>query len=393
MTPPRGASFQLAILHHEGFDFSPLGVMRMKKQFGKFLLPALALGMLVFAVLHVVHAQQSPSKPPPPIEPARSPFGKTVAGAGIVEAESENISIGSPLPGVVLEVFVPVEKVGQVVKKGDPLFQVDDRQLKAQLATNEANLAAARAQVEKLKAQPRAEELPSSKAKWDAAKANYEMLRDQYERDLRLYPSGAVSQEDYRIKKMSLEVANQQALQAEADYKLLVAGAWKYDLDIAEAAVKQAEAQLGQTRTDLDRSLVRAPVDGKVLQVNVRPGEYVGTPPSQALVVLGSVASMHVRVDIDEHDIPRAYRYFNQKAPAHASPRGDPSMSFPLTFVRVEPYVVPKKSLTGDNTERVDTRVLQVIYRVEHDEPALFVGMQLDVFLDGNNVTSSPDSQ
>ena len=126
------------------------------------------------------------------------------------------------------------------------------------------------------------------------------------------------------------------------------------------------------------------PVAGKVLQVNVRPGEYVGAPPSQALIMLGSCAKVHVRVDIDEHDIPRAYRLFQSGISAYASPRGDPSQRIPLAFVRVEPYVVAKKSLTGDNTERVDTRVLQVIYRVSRDEPSLFVGMQVDVFLNAD---------
>ncbi len=119
-----------------------------------------------------------------------------------------------------------------------------------------------------------------------------------------------------------------------------------------------------------------------MLQVNVRPGEYVGTPPSQALVVLGSVHNLNVRVDIDENDIPRAYSYFKAGVKAYASPRGDPTKKFPLRFERVEPYVIPKKSLTGDNTERVNTRVLQVIYQVDRDEPGLFVGMQVDVFLD-----------
>jgi hypothetical protein len=123
-------------------------------------------------------------------------------------------------------------------------------------------------------------------------------------------------------------------------------------------------------------------VDGQVLQVNVRPGEFVGAPPSQPLVVLGSVDRLHVRVDIDEHDIPRAYPSFQTAIPAFASPRGDPSLKIPLTFVRVEPYVIPKKSLTGDNTERVDTRVLQAIYQVDRAEPVLFVGMQVDVFLE-----------
>jgi hypothetical protein len=130
--------------------------------------------------------------------------------------------------------------------------------------------------------------------------------------------------------------------------------------------------------------------DLKILQVNVREGEFVGAPPSQPLVVLGSVALMHVRVDIDEHYIPRAYKYFRPEVIARASPRGDPSIKIPLQFVRVEPYVIPKKSLTGDNTERVDTRVLQVIYAVTEDCPVLYVGMQLDVFLDGEERITPP---
>src|SRR6476659_8107989 len=104
----------------------------MRGWVGKLFLPAVAVGMLAFAVLHVVKAQQEPPNPPPPVEPARSPFGKTVAGAGIVEAETGNIAVGSPLPGVVLEVYVPVERGGQRVTKGDPLFRVDDRPLRAQ---------------------------------------------------------------------------------------------------------------------------------------------------------------------------------------------------------------------------------------------------------------------
>ena len=68
-----------------------------------------------------------------------------------------------------------------------------------------------------------------------------------------------------------------------------------------------------------------------------------------------------MRVDVDENDIPR----FRPATPAVARLRGDPRREYRLRFVRVEPYVVPKKSLTGDSTERVDTRVLQVIYALE----------------------------
>jgi len=86
-----------------------------------------------------------------------------------------------------------------------------------------------------------------------------------------------------------------------------------------------------------------------------------------------------VRVDIDEFDIAR----FDSKAQASAVPRGSLQERYPLKFVRVEPFVVPKKSLTGDNTERVDTRVLQVIYECDPaGRPPLFVGQQLEVFIE-----------
>jgi hypothetical protein len=128
-------------------------------------------------------------------------------------------------------------------------------------------------------------------------------------------------------------------------------------------------------------------VDGVVLQVNVRPGEFVGANPGQALVMLGAVTDrVNVRVDIDEHDIPR----FKPGAPAVASLRGAPDKKYPLTFVRVEPYVIPKKSLTGDNTERVDTRVLQVLYSLKRADRPIYVGQQLDVFIDVG--APAPDS-
>jgi hypothetical protein len=56
--------------------------------------------------------------------------------------------------------------------------------------------------------------------------------------------------------------------------------------------------------------------------------------------------------------------------------------------VRFEPFIVPKQSLTGDSTERVDTRVLQVIYRVEPDRAPLFIGQQLDIISTGSQFWS-----
>jgi hypothetical protein len=81
-------------------------------------------------------------------------------------------------------------------------------------------------------------------------------------------------------------------------------------------------------------------------------------------------------VDVDERDLPR----FRPGANAVAYPRGETSQQLRLLFVRVEPLAIPKKALTGDNTERVDTRVLQVIYAIEPSRE-VYVGQQVDVFI------------
>ena len=349
----------------------------MKSTFSKLVLPIVALAMLMFGVFHILKAQQTLPKPPPPAPPARSPFGDTIAGAGIVEARTENIAIGSALPGVVLEVFVPVDEVGKEVKAGEALFRVDDRQLRAQLAVQQANLMSAKAQLTKLEQMPRPEEIPAAQARVQAAEANALRLLDQSQRAQKLLASRAIGAEEHNVLQRQYEEAVHQREQAAADLKLLTAGAWEPDKVIARAAILQAEAQISQTQTEIERALVRAPVAGRVLQVNVRPGEYVGTAPGQALVVLGDIGSLRVRVDIDEADIPRVRAGMS----ASAFARGGSREEVPLQFVRVEPMVTAKRSLTGDNTERVDTRVLKLIFEVAGTNQTLYVGQQLDVFL------------
>jgi multidrug efflux pump subunit AcrA (membrane-fusion protein) len=341
----------------------------------KVLLPIVALVALGFAFRHVVVADQEPPKLPPPVEPARSPFANSVAGAGVVEPLTENIAVGSPLPGVVVEVFV---RVGDEVTAGQKLFRLDDRQLRAERIARQAALESARASLVKLRAMPRPEEVPIDEAKLREAKAGLVDAREQLARADRGLKTNVVSEDDFFRRKNAVAQAEAQVARADAELKLLRDGAWKPDVAVADSQVTMAEAQLQQTETELDRLIVRAPVRARVLQKNVRDGEYVGVPPGQALMVLGDVSTMHVRMDVDETDIGR----FRPELPGKAITRGANKRELPLRFVRVEPYVVPKKSLTGVGSERVDTRVLQVIYAVDGTDPGLFVGQQVDVYLD-----------
>jgi multidrug resistance efflux pump len=333
------------------------------------------MGLLGF--YHVRQRSQSLSPVPPPEPPARVPFELAVAGSGVVESQTENIAIGAALPGLVLEVFVPSDKVGTRVRAGAPLFRIDDRHLRASLAVAEAKLNLATSRLKRLLKQPRPEELPPSLAKVRAATANAARLRDEYLRAKRLISRAAVSQEEFVSRQLTFEQALHQQVQAQAEYDLLKAGAWKPDLEVAEATVKEAQADVEQLKTEISRALVVAPIDGVVLQVDIRPGERITDLNSKPLMVLGEIRTIHVRIDVDERDIPR----YRPGAPAKAYPRGDPSRELKLSFVRIEPFVIPKKTLTGENSERVDTRVLQLIYAIDSGRAQVFVGQQLDVFI------------
>lgn len=342
----------------------------------QFALPVVALSLLAFAGWYVWSTRRVPRNPPPPIQPARSPFPDAVAASGVVEAQTENIAVGSATPGVVVQVHVTV---GDEVAAGTPLFRLDDRDLLAERAVRRAALATAKSELTRLEAEPRKEKVPVLVAQVNEARAAVARETDALRRTEETFARKVTTEQELIARREALAAAQAALEKTQADLDLLNAGSWEYDRDIARAGVGRAEAEVAKIETELDRLVVRALVAGRVLQVNVRPGEFVGAPPGQPLVILGNIERLHVRVDIDEFDIPR----FAETARASAVPRGSLQERYPLEFVRVEPFVVPKKSLTGDTTERVDTRVLQVIYSCDPaGRPPLFVGQQVEVYLE-----------
>jgi multidrug efflux pump subunit AcrA (membrane-fusion protein) len=132
-------------------------------------------------------------------------------------------------------------------------------------------------------------------------------------------------------------------------------------------------------QTDLERLIVRAPVDGQVLQLNIHPGEFAQTGVlATPLILFGRVSPLWLLVDVDEEDAWRV----KAGAPALAFLRGNKDMKVPLQFVRFQPDVIAKTSLTGDTTERVDTRVLDVVYSFDRGDLPIYVGQLMDVFIE-----------
>jgi multidrug efflux pump subunit AcrA (membrane-fusion protein) len=348
--------------------------------FHKYILPVLSVFGLAFAILYVEKNRTATTPSQSPVSQPRRPSKTVLAGSGIVEPRTQNISVGSPVPGIVVWV-IDTERLDTPVAVGEVLFRLDDLQRRAELAVSKVALESARRQLERLKQMPREEEVEPLLARVAEAKVRVADEEDQLGRAQRLYKTRALSLEEYRHRLFAYETAKQQQRKAEADLQLVKRGAWSADLAVSQLAVQQAEAQVKQVETELERLDVKALVAGRLLQINIRPGEFASSVPGQNHVILGDVDNLHVRVDIDEDDAPQ----FRPDAPATAYLRSQEQYAYPLEFVRVEPYIVPKKSMTRENTERVDTRVLQIIYKLKNaPDPRhrVYVGQQMDVFLD-----------
>jgi multidrug resistance efflux pump len=344
-------------------------------KFGIPLIAAVALGFGMATLTHLTPKEQlSSALHAPPLTTLGS---STISGLGEVQMAGEPIAIATPMTGIVAVVHV---LPGQTVAKGEPLFALDDRALRAELVHRLASLETAQAKLAKLKAGTRPEDLPPARARVAAATATWKRHEDAWQRAKLLGGQQALSEEEVATRMYWHDQSLAELAQAKADLARLEAGTWCHDIEIAQREVAAAEASAQQVRLDLDRLMVRAPVDGLVLHVDVRPGELAESRKiEKPLIQLGVSGPLHVRVQIDEEDAARV----KQHARAEGFLRGRDRVAIELRFVRIDPRIVPKGSLTGGTTERVDTRVLFVVYEVVGQPPQLYAGQKLDVFMEG----------
>lgn len=299
----------------------------------------IALLGIAAVIFIVVRLRDTGPASEPLVPPPQSPYANSIGARGIVESTNENVRIAPAASGLVEKVNV---RVGGDVKAGDVLFSMDSRDALAAVKTAEAQLAVQQAR------------LAESQTLVDDR-------RDTLQRVTRLRQKNVASVDETRRDEFAMQTAERQFQRTAADLEL-------------------TRAQLNDAKVQLDLLTVRAPRNGTVLQVNIRAGEYAAANSTEPAILLGDIRELQLRADVDESDAPRV----KPDCKAVAFLKGSREQSVPLEFVRIEPYILPKKSLSGESTERVDTRVLQVIFRFQNPGFPVYVGQQMDVFIDGN---------
>ena len=308
-----------------------------------------------------------------------------IGGVGIVEPVGEATVIGSQLSGVVEKVFVTP---GVLVQVGDPLLQLNARSAMADVVVAQAELRAQQSKLQELVAQVEAlrARLDAAISMQDQATASEANAKRENERANSVGISNALSQEEIDTRKLNWETAKAKfresqarVREAQASLNLLDGKPIAASLEVQKAAVAQAEAGLVRAQTNLELRTIKAPKAGTILSVKIREGEFVpASILANPLITMGQIDPLHVRVDIDESEIPR----FRKDAVATATLRGSSGKGVQLAYVRTEPLVIPKRNLTGTVAERVDTRVMQVIYSVSPQAIGATVGQQVDVYIE-----------
>jgi multidrug efflux pump subunit AcrA (membrane-fusion protein) len=307
-------------------------------------IPAIAVAGLVFALVVAARTNRPAAVSEIVAQPAQAPYDSYIAGAGLIEAATRNVEVATPVSGVVEEIFV---KVGDTVQAGQPLFRIEGADVEADVRVKETAVTSAQAKVKE-------------------AEATLEDYRQQL-RNVERLDTRAVSGEETAKRRANVAIYSAKLTQAAAD-------------------LDNAIAQRESARVAIERRIIRAPLAGEVLQLNVRKGEFAAAAVnSTPLLLLGETSSFAVRVDIDEND---AWR-MKPGEPARAAIRGNSDIATDLRFAYIEPYVKPKTSLTGSSTERVDTRVLQVVYTFDRDRMPAYIGQQVDVFIKAPQLASS----
>ncbi|HZG09026.1 MAG TPA: efflux RND transporter periplasmic adaptor subunit [Allosphingosinicella sp.] len=326
--------------------------------FSRQVLPVIAVIGLILAALFIFTGLPNRALGEAEEEPARAQgalaSAPRVAGAGVVEPSSEIVDIGTAVSGLVTGLRV---RPGDYVSKGEPLFTVDERSVRARIAETASTIGEARAA------------MVEAQAAIGEARAAEATTRQQLTLYRNISDPAAVSRSEVVRAEGEAITARERRKVAEAR------------LHAARARLQSAQAAQATAQTELGRLTVRAPMSGEILAVNIRPGEFVsaGAPQggnAEPFIRMGETRPLHVRIDIDEDEAVR----LDLGAPAFISPRGAAGSQVRGEFVRAEPLVVPKRSLTNSAAERVDVRVLQVLYALPATE-GFRVGQQVDAFI------------
>ena len=233
---------------------------------------------------------------------AKTDLPWVAAAPGRVEPGSGEFRLGAAVLGQVAD--VPV-KVNDEVEASELLIRLDDEEARARLAAAEAE--------EGLRKRERDAE-PTTSGRADVTKgedgvysSEREVMGAQFELDFALAGKrrGEATDQQLADARRRLEKAQERVERERLAYARAQAKSNLADPSRFNSALTAARANVALAGTQLDKTRIRAPKKGTVLQLNAKQGEIVSPSPDQPLVVVGDMSVVRVKAEVDDGDVAK----------------------------------------------------------------------------------------
>ena len=218
------------------------------------------------------------------------------------------VEVSSKTSGRVEELLV---ERGDMVKAGQVLARLDSQEIEAQLRQARAAREAAAARLEEALAGSRPQEIERARAALEEAEANQQTAQVNLERATGLHQRGVLAKQALDEARNAHDVAAAQVKVARKNLELAQLGPRAEQIQLARAQLAEVEASIAWWHTQLENTVIRAPVSGTVLERLIEKGEMVttgfvsGRGAKSALVSIADLKDLEVELDINESDIPR----------------------------------------------------------------------------------------
>ncbi len=294
-----------------------------------------------------------------------------VAAEGKVEAmPGFDVDVGtSELNGRIARILV---KEGEPVRKGQTVAVLENEDLQAQVTQGEKELTVARARLVELESGARKEEILQADARLKGATARLDEARNQYQRNLDLRRKQLISQASVDAAEAAFKAAQAEVDEAAQHKKLLQNGPKGETVQLYRDQVKLAEASLDYNRKRLDKTIIRSPIDGTVIERYLDEGE--GVTPEIPILAIADLNRLWVNVEVDETDIGRVHLGDT----AQVSSNGYPGQLFAGTVRQIADYAGARKIRPSNPTVNLGLKVVQVKIALDARTP-LRLGMTVDV--------------
>ncbi|MBN2021382.1 MAG: efflux RND transporter periplasmic adaptor subunit [Pirellulales bacterium] len=328
-------------------------------------------GVVSVVFLGVLIDHQSKSTAVRPVAPRSQ---SAISAPGWVEGASLEIELRPQLAGRIATVHV---HEGQIVEQGDVLLSLDDQEHRQQVALAEANVALAEARRDRLVNGARSHERAEAAALLRAKLAELERARLAWNRIRELHEADAVSQQEADNQRTLVAALEAEVDAAQQRHELLEAHARPDELAMAEARIGAARAQRELARVQHERTQLRAPCRGRILDVAVKPGELTGPDAEEPTIIMVNTDKLRVRAFVEELDAPRV----ELGLPARITADGLPNHVYRGHVTQLSPRMDRKTLQTGYPDELFDTKTREVW--IDLDEPgSLVVGLRVDTVID-----------